>query len=93
MTHFRYVRTEIRGPQGPERFGTPIFRVMPARFLLLSLLLPSLSIYGQSFLHVTCDSACLPAFASVPEDVVVPCLEAFPRFRSAQCERMRGITD
>ncbi len=80
MTHFRYVRTEIRGPQGPERFGTPIFRVMPARFLLLSLLLPSLSIYGQSFLHVTCDSACLPAFASVPEDVVVPCLEAFPDF-------------
>ena len=53
---------------------------MPARFLLLALLLPSLSIYGQSFLHVTCDSACLPAFASVPEDVVVPCLEAFPDF-------------
>ncbi len=80
MKHFSYVRILSRGPQGFGHFGTPIFRVMPARLLLLGLLLQTLPFYGQSYLRVTCDSTCLPAIDSIPEDVVVDCLTPFPDF-------------
>ena len=80
MKHIRYVRIQSRGPKGFGHFGTPIFRVMPARILLLGILLQSLPFFGQSYLRVTCDSTCLPAFDSIPEDVAVDCLTPFPDF-------------
>ena len=80
MTQFRYVRIQPWGPQGPGSCSTPIFGVMPARLLLIGLLFQFSSIYGQPFLHSTCDSSCLPAFDAIPEDVTVSCLEAFPDF-------------
>ena len=80
MTHFNYVRIQSRSPKGFGSFGTPIFRVMPARLLLIGFLLSTTPFFGQSFLRVTCDSTCLPAFDQAPEDVVVTCEEAFPDF-------------
>ena len=78
MTHFRYVRIQSRSLKGFGSFGTPISRVMPARLLLIGFLLSTTPFFGQSFLRVTCDSTCLPAFDSAPEDVVVDCDDVFP---------------
>ena len=78
MTHFRYVRIQSRNLTGFGSFGTPIFRVMPARLLLIGLLLSTTPFYGQSYLNSTCDSTCLPVFDEVPENAVVTCDEAFP---------------
>lgn len=80
MTHIRYVRIQSRVFFGLGSFGTPIIRVMPARLLLIGTLLSATPLLGQSFLHTTCDSICLPAFSEVPEDVTIACEDAFPDF-------------
>ena len=80
MTHFCYVRSETHGPTGSASFGTQFFRVMPARIFLIGLLLHFLPVQGQSFLHVTCDSSCLPAFSAVPDDLTLDCSAALPEF-------------
>lgn len=80
MTHFCYVRIQAQAPSGPVSFGTPILRVMPARIFLIGVLLHFLPAQGQSFLHVTCDSACQPAFSAVPDDVTIGCGDDFPAF-------------
>ena len=53
---------------------------MPARIFLIGLLLHFLPVHGQSFLHVTCDSSCLPAFSAVPDDLTLDCSAALPEF-------------
>ena len=80
MSHFSYVRNSHPSLKGRGFFGTTDSRVMSARFFLICLLLASAPLYSQQFLRVTCDSTCLPAFSTIPEDVTVTCEEAFPAF-------------